>query len=173
MSLARKAGESPIQPNNQYQHKLRGIVHSPAALRKLREELAPRHQGQYCNYTRVVRLDKRKGDNAQTAYVEIRGNSLEHYEKALEKEQLASGEKQDLSKWKTDNLRQERDFFQDKLDQEREALHVLTLDTATPHALKAQHAVIRFFEEKLRRVEHDLFIADKNPYELRKFPLQF
>ncbi len=43
MGIARKANLSPIQPNNQYRYKLRGIVHSPAALKKLSNELAVRN----------------------------------------------------------------------------------------------------------------------------------
>ncbi len=92
------------------------------------------------------------------AYVEYRGNSLEQYEEALEKEQLASGEKPDVKKWQGETLRQEREFFQDRLDEERETLQVLRLEAEGGHKAKAQEGVVHFFEEKLRRVEHDLYV---------------
>jgi hypothetical protein len=30
-----------------------------------------------------------------------------------------------------------------------------------------------FFEKKVRRVEHDLFILNKDPMDLQKFPVSF
>lgn len=37
--------------------------------------------------------------------------------------------------------------------------------------LKSLKVSQKFFEEKIRRVEHDLFILNKNPIELIKYPV--
>lgn len=36
---------------------------------------------------------------------------------------------------------------------------------------KVNLGVAQFFEEKLRRVEHDIWVINKNKYDLRRFPV--
>jgi len=45
------------------------------------------------------------------AYIEIKGNELENYEKSLEREQIEKGEKPDLKVFKEKILKQEREFL--------------------------------------------------------------
>jgi len=65
-----------------------------------------------CNFTNVRFLsERRKGDKAEMAYIEIKGNELENYEKSLEREQIEKGEKPDLKVFKEKVLKQEREFL--------------------------------------------------------------
>ncbi len=79
-------------------------------------------------------------------------------------------------------LYEEKEFFSNKLEEARENLKRQSLYNEEDlkekkitkekfNQLEKQNlGVVQFFEEKLRRVEHDIWIINKNKYDLMRFP---
>lgn len=67
---------------------IRKYVLSSFAMEKLFKEILPRLENVAGDPINVRKLPKRrKGDNATVGYIEIVGNEIERYEKAMKKEQ--------------------------------------------------------------------------------------
>ena len=71
------------------------FVRKREVVRKLFKTLAPRFSGRNGGYTRIIRLGNRKGDNAETALIELLGS--EYKPKLEKKEKKAKGEKKDAA----------------------------------------------------------------------------
>lgn len=66
---------------------LQSFLTTTLARRKIVKEIAARMGDKNNNFINVRFLsERRKGDKAEMAYIEIRGNELDNYEKSLEKE---------------------------------------------------------------------------------------
>lgn len=67
----------------------RRVLFTKDSLLKLFNELGPRFKDRNGGYTRIVKIGKRKGDNADLAVIEFLGNTvLEDKKKHLEKKKL-------------------------------------------------------------------------------------
>jgi len=53
------------------------IVQDPSTVKKLFEEIAPIHKGRSGGYTRIIPLERRKGDGASTCLFELVGMKAE------------------------------------------------------------------------------------------------
>lgn len=77
--------------NDSQVHKLRSFLEINPAQQKLVKEIIPRMQNRSGNYTKVVKLDRRRGDNAQEAYIELWGNPIAQYEKEKQVAMIKNG----------------------------------------------------------------------------------
>eukprot|EP01016_Furgasonia_blochmanni_P012472 TRINITY_DN1616_c0_g2_i1.p2 TRINITY_DN1616_c0_g2~~TRINITY_DN1616_c0_g2_i1.p2 ORF type:complete len:114 (+),score=57.29 TRINITY_DN1616_c0_g2_i1:65-406(+) len=105
----------------------------------------------------------------------------DRYEKAQERQKKDSGEIPNVIEWEKKTFGQERDYYKSMIEQaEAEAAKKLAEDealllagTITQEELERRkmvnEQVKKFFEKKLQRVEHDLFILNKNKYDPIKF----
>lgn len=110
-------------------------------------------------------------------------SDIAKYEKAVRAEKIKNGEIIDFEGFKKRSFKEERDFFVKKLEEAKEIMKTKTLENE--ELLKAgkidkkelekrnkiQASVVDFFQQKLVRVEHDLWIMNKNKYDLIKFPI--
>lgn len=110
-------------------------------------------------------------------------SDIAKYEKAVRAEKIKNGEIIDFEGFKKRSFKEERDFFVKKLEEAKEIMKAKTLENE--ELLKAgkidksefekrnkiQASVADFFQQKLVRVEHDLWIMNKNKYDLIKFPI--
>ena len=60
-------------------------LYKTSAIRKLRDEIAPRFEDLQAGFTRVTYLGRRRNDKAQVGMIELLGNPIEEYEKEEEK----------------------------------------------------------------------------------------
>ena len=100
-------------------------------------------------------------------------------------EKLKSGKIPDKEEFKKRVFKEERDFFMKKLEEAKETLKLQEIEIEELFKngqlnkkeivmkKKVNLGVVKFYEEKLRRVEHDLWISNKNKYDLIKFPVSF
>jgi len=51
--------------------RLLGFLYEEKAVKKLLEKLGPDYRGRHGGYTRIVQLNRRKGDNAPMALIEL------------------------------------------------------------------------------------------------------
>lgn len=106
-------------------------------------------------------------------------SDIDKYEKTLEKQNLENGLVPNKEEFERKTFTQERDFFKEKLNEVEEEEVALT---ARQDALAAEGKADKFktelkniqikkqfFQKKLQQVEHDLFITNKNKYDLIKF----
>jgi len=94
---------------------LKKTLFTSQAIKKLKEEIAPRFKNLPAGFTRISYIGRRNNDKAQAAYIELLGNPIEEYEKneeALEKEEFGL---QSYWEWESNLLEQEKDFFEEKL----------------------------------------------------------
>ncbi|KRX00410.1 Ribosomal protein L17 [Pseudocohnilembus persalinus] len=163
---------------------LQATLTTAYARTKIIKEIAPRYKDKYNNFTRIHNMKQnRKGDNAPLAYIEYIGNDLEKYETTAKEQRIKQGQEVDKKAWNHSVLKEERDFFYQKLEEAEENLKLCSVEDQqslaqgliTPEQLKQNQIVnqgqIDFFKSKLARVEHDLFIINKNPFDLQKFPI--
>ena len=68
------------------------------------------------DFTKVVKLGNRKGDNALTAYIELWGNPIAQYEKEQHEAKIAKGELVDENKYELKLLEEEKEFFEGELE---------------------------------------------------------
>ncbi|KAL4480010.1 hypothetical protein ABPG74_020526 [Tetrahymena malaccensis] len=168
--------------SNQSRSFLQSFLTTSLARRKIVKEIAARMGDKNNNFINVRFLsERRRGDKAEMGYIEIKGNELENYEKSLEREQIEKGEVPDLKAFKEKIFKQERDFLADKLQQAEENISLQKLENVEllekgkidvaefNRREKAAAATKAFFEAKLKQVEHDLFICNKNKYDLIKY----
>lgn len=109
-------------------------------------------------------------------------SEIEKYEKALEKQNLENKLTPNKAEFEKKTFTQERDFFLQKVSEiEQEAVKLdATIEaklnegkgyTEKDAARDRKNLEIRkkFFENKLKRVEHDLWILNKDKYDLIKY----
>lgn len=108
-------------------------------------------------------------------------SEIDKYEQALKKQNLETGVEPNKVVWEKKIFTQERDFFIAKveeaeadlarLDDESETL--LVEGTLKVEDLQQKRRALEnkrdLFKKNLIRVEHDLFILNKNKYDLIKF----
>jgi len=108
-------------------------------------------------------------------------SEIDKYEKTIEKQNKENGLIPDVEKFERKIFTQERDFFKEKLNEIEEEQIQLNNQLETLLAegkIQADQAAKqkrdldirkKFFEKKSQQVEHDLFIVNKNKYDLIKF----
>jgi len=168
-------------PTHQNIGRAQSIITTSFASKKLFLELAPRFKDRKSNFTRIVPMGNRKGDNAKMAYIEYLDNEIEKYEKTIERQNKENGLVPDVEKFERKVFTQERDFFKEKLNEiEEEQIKLNSIIDAQAAEGKGDAADLqkqkrnlevskKFFEKKLQQVEHDLFIVNKNKYDLIKY----
>jgi predicted ATP-dependent serine protease len=68
---------------------LAGIITKRDAIKKLVEQIVPRFQGSNQQRVRIVNMEQRRlGDNAEMAFIELTGNDLAKYEEAVTLEKV-------------------------------------------------------------------------------------
>src|SRR5262249_8034374 len=114
-------------------------------------------------------------------YFTHKDSDLDKYEKSLAKQNLENGTVPNVEAFERKVFTQERDFFKEKLNEiEEEQIKLASYHDALLAEGKIQPEQIqkekdnldlkkKFFERKLQQVEHDLFIVNKNKYDLIKF----
>ncbi|EGR30021.1 hypothetical protein IMG5_144240 [Ichthyophthirius multifiliis] len=124
---------------------------------------------------------RRRGDCAKMGYVEIKGNELEKYELNQQAEEKIKGLVPNLKVWQELQLKEERDFFAQKLEESEKQYNLQILEntellqtakidqTEFKKRERAALAAKHFFQKKMQESEHDLFILNKNKYDMRRF----
>ncbi len=59
------------KPTNGSQQKLQSLMVNPEALGKIRETLVKRYADRTSGFTRIIRMERRKGDNATQVIIEL------------------------------------------------------------------------------------------------------
>jgi len=108
-------------------------------------------------------------------------SEIEKYEKTIERQNKENGLVPDVEKFERKIFTQERDFFKEKLNEiEEEQIKLNSIIDAQAADGSSNLADLqkqkknlelskKFFERKLQQVEHDLFIVNKNKYDLIKY----
>eukprot|EP01017_Pseudomicrothorax_dubius_P016682 TRINITY_DN1889_c0_g1_i8.p1 TRINITY_DN1889_c0_g1~~TRINITY_DN1889_c0_g1_i8.p1 ORF type:complete len:209 (+),score=67.66 TRINITY_DN1889_c0_g1_i8:240-866(+) len=163
------------------QRRIQGILTTEFARKKLILEIAPRMKEVKSHRTRIVRLGTRKGDGAPVSYIELVGNEIEKYEKALAKQERETSTRPDRKEWEKKIFGEEKEVFLTKLKQAKDDLKRLTSEdealVLSGHLTKEEaerrkvinFQPVKFFQAKLKQVEHDLFILNKDRYDPIKF----
>ena len=99
----------------------------------------------------------------------------------MTKQNKENGKVPDFEAWEKKTFTQERDFFKKKLEdlEDNIAKNSVTNESLLIEGKinkeeiekqkKRDETVKKFFEKKLQQVEHDLFIINKNKFDLSKF----
>ena len=108
-------------------------------------------------------------------------SEIEKYETALKKENKTDEEiRKEFDK---KILYEQKDFFTNKLDEAKKKSKQESLKNEDDlkekkitkekfnQLEKVNLGVIQFFEEKVKRVENDIWVINKNKYDLRRFPV--
>jgi len=115
----------------------------------------------------------------------VKISDIAKYEKAVHAEKLKSGQIPDKEEFKKKNFKEERDFFIKKIEEMRETKKKNEREnfdlfksgkidkTEFDKRATINRGVVEFFQEKLKRVEHDLWIMNKNKYDPIKFPIYY
>lgn len=108
-------------------------------------------------------------------------SEIEKYETALRKEKKP--EEEIRKEFDKKILYEQKDFFTNKLDEAKKKLKQESLKNEDDlkekkitkekfnQLEKVNLGVVQFFDEKLKRVEHDIWIINKNKYDLQRFPV--
>lgn len=161
--------------------RIQGTLTTNFTRKKLMLEIAGRFKDKPSGFTRIKHIGNRKGDCAPMSYIEIVGNEIEKYEQALEKQQKEASGVPEYPVWGKKIFEQERDFFVQKLADAEAELQRKTMENdalvlegkltkeeaARRKAVDGQ--IIQFFQKKIQRVDHDLWIMNKNKYDLQKY----
>jgi len=87
--------------------------------------------------------------------------------------------------FKKKSFKEERDFFMKKIEETKETMKLKEIEneelfksgkiekSEMDKRNNINNGVVYFFEEKLKRVEHDLWIMNKNKYDLIKYPIYY
>eukprot|EP00330_Aristerostoma_sp_ATCC50986_P011580 CAMPEP_0114579122 /NCGR_PEP_ID=MMETSP0125-20121206/3561_1 /TAXON_ID=485358 ORGANISM="Aristerostoma sp., Strain ATCC 50986" /NCGR_SAMPLE_ID=MMETSP0125 /ASSEMBLY_ACC=CAM_ASM_000245 /LENGTH=127 /DNA_ID=CAMNT_0001769675 /DNA_START=82 /DNA_END=465 /DNA_ORIENTATION=+ len=94
--LLRKYAEKMIayakrEDSEAAKNKIKAFINTEFAKKKLVMEIAPRFKDKPSNFTRIVHLGKRRGDNAPMAYIEYIGNEIDKYEQAMKRQDIENG----------------------------------------------------------------------------------
>ena len=108
-------------------------------------------------------------------------SEIDKYERTIEKQNKENGLVPDVEKFERKIFTQERDFFKEKVNEiEEEEIKLnnhldalLAEGKIQPEQVTKQKRDLdlkkKFFERKLQQVEHDLFIVNKNRYDLIRY----
>jgi large subunit ribosomal protein L17 len=153
-----------------------------AAVIKLFKEILPRLDNVDGDPIKVVKLQKfRRGDNAQMGYIEITGNEIAQYEKAMNEEEEKKRKGPHPRKWHLKILHQELEMFQEKLATAKLDLENLSLDNVAENVSNSVDVgemmnqrrvfdgMVKFYDKKVRVVEHELYCMTKHQWERTKF----
>lgn len=69
--LVEKAITLAKEKNLNAKHRLHSLITNKAAEKKLLKELAEKYKERKCGYTRIIKLNRRKGDNALLVQMEF------------------------------------------------------------------------------------------------------
>ena len=59
---------------------LKRTLFTPQAIKKIKEEIAPRYKDHAAGFTRVEFIGRRRNDKAQIAIIELMGNPMQEFE---------------------------------------------------------------------------------------------
>lgn len=108
-------------------------------------------------------------------------SDIDKYEKAVEKQNRENGLIPNKEEFERKTFTQERDFFRERINEiEEEQIKlnsqndaILAESKILPEEAQQQKSALelkkKFFEQKLQRVEHDLFILNKSKYDIPKY----
>ena len=96
---------------------LKSYLFQNDAIKKLREEIAPRFKDLPAGFTRVSYLGNRHYDKGDAAMIEILGNPYTEYEKNEELVEIESRGLKTVWEWEMGLLEQENKYYEDLLRQ--------------------------------------------------------
>ena len=88
---------------------------SNEAIKKLKEEIAPRFESHPAGFTKVSFLGLRKYDKGKAAMIEILGNPYTEYEKNEELVEIETRGIKTVWEWELGLLEQENKYYEDLL----------------------------------------------------------
>lgn len=116
---------------------------------------------------------------------EFHKSDIAKYEQAVHTEKLKNGTIIDKNEFKKKSFLEERNFFIKKIEETKEIAKIKKIENEELFASgkinvlemekrnKVNNGVAYFFQEKLKRVEHDLWIINKNKFDLIKYPIYY
>jgi len=99
---------------------LKKFLYTQAAIKKVKEDVAPRFKNLDSGFTRVQYVGRRNNDKAEQAIIEFVDNPLIDHEREYEEKMIADENIHSFWEWEHKLLLQEIEYWTDKLKEQKD-----------------------------------------------------